>query len=459
MTISRPSMASAPIPRVVVVFLGFHCFVLAGYAIIGKGFAYLGSPPLYIGEIALLLGMMAALTRGALAGAIFNFPGLALLLLMIWTAIRTVPYLSQYGFDSLRDSVLVFYGLFSFIIASLILQWPATLSILIERYERFIPLMIFLAPVFLTLSLWYPESPGEWPLFAIKAGDISCHFAAISAFALVGFTRLGPLALITMLITALVSFTISREAMVSFIIGCFLAAALSPNKHAMRYVAKLVGAVIVIVTVAAVLDVHWSYPGSNRQIAVRQLVTNVVSIFGHSNAGGNEGTKDWRLMWWSDIIDYTVHGPYFWTGKGFGINLADSDGYQTSNPEDGEAALRSPHNAHMTILARAGVPGLILWTFALASWFIAIIRQIFAARQLGDVWWTRVFVFLLSFWTALVVSSSFDVAFEGPVRGIWFWTIHGIGLACIILHQHRAENWRRSDSRGKPADTLVSVER
>ena len=29
-------------------------------------------------------------------------------------------------------------------------------------------------------------------------------------------------------------------------------------------------------------------------------------------------------------FDYTVFGDYFWTGKGFGINLADDDGFQTT---------------------------------------------------------------------------------------------------------------------------------
>jgi len=25
---------------------------------------------------------------------------------------------------------------------------------------------------------------------------------------------------------------------------------------------------------------------------------------------------------------YTIHGRYFWTGKGFGVNLADDDGFR-----------------------------------------------------------------------------------------------------------------------------------
>jgi hypothetical protein len=163
-------------------------------------------------------------------------------------------------------------------------------------------------------------------------------------------------------------------------------------------------------------------------------VENATSIFTGSDS--NDFTKEWRLNWWSDIINYTVHGPYFWTGKGFGPNLADIDGYQTSSPD--YAPLRSPHNAHMTILARGGVPELVLWISALGSWLVAVVRQLMEARRLRDNWWAGIFAFLLTYWTTIVVASSFDVVLEGPVMGVWFWTIHGIGLACLVLHRHRA---------------------
>lgn len=446
MTLGRASVAPVPVTGVAGVFLGFFCFVLLGYAAFGKSFAYLGFPPLYIGEIALALGIVAALLAGNLASAIFNWPGLALVLLMLWTAFCTIPYLKQYGIDSLRDSVIVFYGLFSFIVASLILQRPVILSILIERYKRFVALIVVLAPV----ALAYYYSGAEWPdaespLFNAKPGDLACHLAAISAFALVGFIRLRRAALVVMLPTVLVISALVREAMVSFVIGCTLAFVLSPDRRAFPRFAALLGLAATVVAVAAALDLRWSFLDASRQVSVRQLVTNALSIFSDSESSRNESTKEWRLNWWSDIVDYTVRGPYFWTGKGFGVNLADSDGFQTSNTLRGETPLRSPHNAHMTILARAGVPGLVLWTFALASWLVAIGRQFLIARQLNDVWWTRVFAFLLSFWTALVVSSSFDVAFEGPVRGIWFWTIHGVGIAVFVLYRHRLDrvNLRR----------------
>ena len=197
----------APVPRVVGVFLGFFSFVLLGYAVLGRSFAYLGVPPLYIGEISLALGIVAALLAGNLAAAIFNWPGLALLLLMIWTGLRTVPYLKLYGFDSLRDSVIVFYGLFSFVVASLILQRPRILSILIERYKRFAVLMVVLAPIALVLGYTCAEWPDpDAPVFSAKIGDLSLHLAGICAFALVGFIRFRRMALVIMLPTVLTMF-------------------------------------------------------------------------------------------------------------------------------------------------------------------------------------------------------------------------------------------------------------
>ena len=48
-----------------------------------------------------------------------------------------------------------------------------------------------------------------------------------------------------------------------------------------------------------------------------------------------EGTKQWRLNWWDIIISDTIYGSNFWTGRGFGINLAEADGFAgTGDPRD-----------------------------------------------------------------------------------------------------------------------------
>ena len=61
-----------------------------------------------------------------------------------------------------------------------------------------------------------------------------------------------------------------------------------------------------------------------------------------------EGTKAWRLRWWDQIVEYTIDGDVLLDGKGFGINLADSDGFQVH----ADGSLRAPHNGHIEILAQ-----------------------------------------------------------------------------------------------------------
>jgi hypothetical protein len=427
MTTSRTDPVLASAPRLVRIYLGFFCIVLAGYAVFGREFAYLGFPPLYIGEIALVLGIAVALMAGHLTSAILNLPGLTLALLMLWTAHRTVPYWDQYGFDAPRDAMIVFYGLFAYVIASLIGQRPSTLLFLVERYKHFIFYAVFLAPIIFTVGHTFPPLLGIGP----NAAELACHMTAIFAFALIGFVRLRPLALIVMMLFELFAFSQAREAMVVFVLCSSLAAAFSLESRVLRHISAGIGICAAVVGVLFVVDFHFDSEDLRRPVSVRQYMENVSTIF----ADSDDETKEWRLNWWSDITNYTVHGPYFWTGKGFGPNLADTDGYQTSGPD--EAPLRSPHNAHMTILARGGVPGLALWILALGAWLGAMLRQLVEARRLRDSWWASIFAILVVYWTAILVASSFAVVLEGPVMGIWFWTIHGIGMASLILHRHR----------------------
>ena len=456
MTIARTDAARVSTLRVAGAFPGFFCFVLAGYAIVGRQFAYLGFPPLYIGEIALALGIAAALTAGNLTGAILNWPGFALALLMLWTAFCTAPYWNGYGFDSLRDAMLVFYGLFSFVMASLVLRRPMTLMLLLERYKRFIPFMIFLAPIFPIVSIITGQSVlGGELSFGSKPGDLSCHLTAILAFALIGFGRLRLLALMVILLVELFVFTQGRQAMLAFIVGCSLASVFSPDPRALRRLVVVVCLSAVTIGMLAGFDIEFGR-GDGRAVSVRQLVINTTSIFTHvetADADLVEGSKRWRLSWWSDIIDYTFHGRYFWSGKGFGPNLADMDGYQTENVEAGMAPLRSPHNAHMTILARGGVPGLVLWIGVLGSWIVGVVRQLLEARRMRDEWWASAFAFLLVYWVLMVLSGSFDVALEGPVLGIWFWTIHGIGMGALVVHRHRVSTLKGGRLRIEPGIT------
>jgi O-antigen ligase len=182
---------------------------------------------------------------------------------------------------------------------------------------------------------------------------------------------------------------------------------------------------------------HVDLPGGKgRDISAEQVVANIYSVAGGDTGSESlDSTKEWRMDWWNEIIRYTIHGPYRWTGKGFGINLADDDGFRLD--EDG--TLRSPHSVHMTFLARAGLPGLALWIFTLAMWLIGVVDRYLRARRQGDLRWQGVFLFIGCYWCAFLINASFDVFLEGPMGGIWFWCLFGFGLGAMWVFDRHPE--------------------
>jgi O-antigen ligase len=141
------------------------------------------------------------------------------------------------------------------------------------------------------------------------------------------------------------------------------------------------------------------------------------------------------LRWWGAIINYTVFGEYFWTGKGFGINLADADGFQANE----DRSLRAPHNSHMTALARMGVPGFLLWVLLQGAFGFGLLRSVLTNRRVGDANLAVVGAWILAYWVAMMVDTSFDPYLEGPQGGIWFWSLFGLGMVVIRLTSRRSE--------------------
>jgi hypothetical protein len=177
-----------------------------------------------------------------------------------------------------------------------------------------------------------------------------------------------------------------------------------------------------------------------RPVSAHQIVENAKSIIGQSGHQ-TEGTKQWRLNWWDVIINDTLYGPSFWAGRGFGINLAYADGFaETGDARNPRPPTRSPHNAHMTVLARAGVPGVVLWLLVLASWAGTMMRAMLAARACGREQWARLFLFVICYVMAIVINATFDVTLEGPMQGVWFWSLFGFGIGSVMVYRAQHSN-------------------
>ncbi|NNF59477.1 MAG: O-antigen ligase family protein [Rhodothermaceae bacterium] len=415
-------------------FLHVFGVLLLGYALLGRTVAYVGMPPLYIGEVVLALGLVSALRTPALRRVMTTSPFIFLALLMGLALVRTVPYFVTHGLDAARDAMQLGYGLFAFIMAALLLEQPERLRDIVRRYRRFVLVMLALVWVAYLVSKLFEESIPFLPwtdsarLVEVKAGDLMVHLAAITVFLMVGLMRLRPLAVLALAFTVGIVIVSSRAGMVAYGLAVGTAWLLRP---ATAKPGRIAAGFVLVLALGLAAGPVVAVNSGERDVSVEQLWQNVTSVFVESGTDTLDGSTEWRKAWWSRIVDYTITGPHFWTGRGFGINLAKVDGFSVSEDE----SLRSPHNGHLTILARMGVPGFALWTLLQLVWLASMLHAWFRARLAQQHTWTGLFALLIAYWLAMTVNASFDVYLEGPMGGIWFWTVWGIGLAAAQLHR------------------------
>lgn len=445
----RPAPAIGPANRVGARWVAVWMLLLAGLALGGKGTAYIGYAPAFISEVVLILGCFVLLGQRRWRDLLV-MPTVVLILAFIGLGlVRTLPYLGTYEFDALRDGVIYGYGLIALAVAGILISQPALLPWVLRKYRGFARVFLLLMPVFWITGQVAGDAVPQWPMapgipmIDLSPGDAPVHLGGIIAFAIVGLFRaeffglprwfLGVLWPCMTLVLVAIAGAVSRGGLVSFVLACTAAFTMRPKSSWAR---NLLLAVLVVLPMVALIDPRIPVPGRSREFSVRQLVLNITSIVGDDEEGDLDETKAWRLQWWGKIIDYTFDGEYYWQGKGFGVNLADSDGFQV---EFDDTPLRSPHNAHLTVLARMGVPGLVLWIALHLAWVYAMVNAYVRARQRGDVTWMMLFVFLVAYWLAMQFNASFDVYFEGPMGGIWVWSIIGFGLAAAWIYERYPE--------------------
>lgn len=414
---------------------------LVGYASLGRGFAYIGYPPVFLGELILGLGLFAVLLGRSLWPA-FRSPLVWLLMLFaLYGAFCTVPYIETYQHNAIRDAVVWGYGLFAVLTAAF-LSRPGMVSRIIEAYGRVMPWFALWLPFAYVIEVQaydlIPRLPGSnAPILAMKPGDAAVHLGALACFIVLGLNRQGdggrvrtswPPTLLwaIWLLSTLMMVTINRGGLLAVVTSLCLVVVVWP-KLALRLLRPLI---IAIIAGGLYTVLSWQLTpegGGGREISPQQVVANMMSIVQLGENADLDATAQWRLNWWTKIVDYTVYGDYFWNGKGFGVNLADDDGFQVES----DATLRSPHNGHLTILARMGVPGLALWVALQGAFAFALLAMFARARFVGLDWWARVNLWILAYWAGFMVNASFDVVLEGPQGGIWFWSIVGFGMAVL----------------------------
>ncbi len=416
--------------RWVEVFVALLGVLLGAYMFSGRLVAHIGIPPVYVGELVLGTGVVSLLFTARRAR--LHPIEVLIVAFMLLGALRTIPYLGIYGLDALRDAVLWIYGIFALAVS----------RALSERRLR--TAVSWYAPLIVPLVVWIPIAavaepvsgasapmlPGtDFSVLTFKGGDAGVHLAGALAFILLGLYPAGT----------------SRTLLLPLWLGAMAAAGVFNRGGLVAanvgWIALLAGRVprgwrslapFVLAAVAAIALIGPSFDfGYRRVVSLAQIRDNLVSLVDDDVNPSLSGTKDFRIRWWSTIVSYTLAGEYFWDGKGFGTNLADDDGFQTMS----DHSLRAPHNSHVTVLARMGVPGLALWIALQVCFVAALLRLALRARAAGHAWWSAVAAWLLVYWLAIVVDTSFDPYLEGPQGGIWFWSVVGAGLGVMRLYR------------------------
>jgi hypothetical protein len=401
--------------------------ILAGYAFLGRGIAHLGVPPVYVGEIVLGCALIAIAV--SLGRARWSVVHVAIVGFVAWGAIRTLPYVGTYGLDALRDAVA--WGYAAFAVAVSLTVRSEHFEAIIRLFRRAIPIFICWVPLAAVVSIVFagilPRSPGsEVPIVVFKGGDMGVHLAGVGAFMILGLGGSAAVGLRDIIVWTAWMLAVVTAGAVNR--GGLLAASMMTTSvlfvraSARWFVLVFMG--LLLAAVVGLADPRIDL-GFSRQISLDQIVANVTSIFDSHTSEGLEGTKTWRLRWWNTILGYTLDGPYFWDGKGYGINLADDDGFQLL----ADHSLRAPHNGHLEILARSGVPGLGLWVLLQVVFGLTLLRAAARARAAGLRRWVAIVGWIFAYWLAALVNASFDVYLQGPQGGIWFWTIIGLGIA------------------------------
>jgi hypothetical protein len=442
--LTRPA-ARAGWPKFLSFFAVIQGIWLVCYALLGKGFACMGFAPVYAGEILLVAGLAALAVSRRFASLLRTPLGAIMIVFLAWQLLCSAPHLETYGIDTLRDSVLWVYAAFGWITAALVLRLRGFLPVVLRRFRNFGRWYLVLGPAAwlatIYLGDWLPVWPGtNVSIPYIKGGEYCVHLAGVLAFISTGLGGVSQWALFLVLAEALLGMSV-RGGILAFIAASAFAILLRPR---IDRLAVIFGSLLLLVLTMDAFELKMVAPRATREFSLNQLSNSVISMVGDSGRSELENTKTWRLNWWSKIWDYTVDGPYVWTGKGYGINLADSDGFQVGTRED---PLRSPHNSHLTFLARSGVPGFALWIALQLTWAGMIFHSYWRACRLHADEWSAFFIWVLAYWLAFMVAAGFDVFLEGPMAGIPFWALFGLGWGSITLFRSKVENVAPSGSR------------
>jgi hypothetical protein len=449
-------------------------WTLAGYMFFDRAFAYLHLPgtPIFVGELVMVVGLYEAARCGVSMRALVA-RSMVLKLLLAFMALGTLRLLvdlTTYGLDAIRDAAIFYYGVFAFLVAAAAIADPGFISRFASFYRRLLPWFLLWAPAAIVLSKSEggPLVPGsDIPINSFKSVNIAVNVGIATVFILLRLDGGGPpeqgglirrpwrnsdSVLMVMGVVAL--FVLGSQARGGFLGGLVALAVgvLALSNGERRRVALILGLAGGFL-VGALLLFNVRIPNGEREISVRQVGLNLLSVL-DPEAAGNEGSLQgnvaWRQFYWQRILADTTTNHAI-TGQGFGPILSIKYGIATS--DDKEPPLRSAHNSYLTVLARMGFPGLLLWVLIWALVAATLARSYRARRHPRLLPLTRFNMWILAGVAGWLFDAFWDPGLESPVGGIWIWVLVGFGVASALTYKQLTTR-----PRAEPVDHPATAE-
>ena len=396
------------------VYIKIYLIVLLLYVFFNKGVAYS-----YMAEILLVAGLFIlfinrkqfeiGLDRKQILVGIFILISILFILVGVF----------QYSiFNVLRDSLAFQYAWFAFIIYFFKNEYDFIWQKIIQIY-KWVPLILFFNFIlFYFVFLYLPPINifGNQNIIIYKNGDKSVHLLISTVLMFLYSEKFSRKWLIANTILIVINFLIllafTRSGSVAYIFALFSFFFFSKEKILNESVRKLLKYVPIIMVVGMGLFVAIDIQGDaqGRTISLSQITENFSSIVSTNIDGNLAENKVWRLIWWAKLVNESFTLQHFFVGKGLGMSLAGND---ILNTDDN---LRSPHNFHLTILARFGYIVFITWII----WLVSLFKPLFTRKLAGKT------LAITSILLAFIINGSFDVFFEGPMGAFPFWTFVGL---------------------------------
>ena len=395
-------------------YIKLYFLVLLFYVFFNKGVAYS-----YMVEILLIVGIFILFINRKEFEIGLDKKQILVGIFILISFLFIIVGLFQYPIlNVLRDSLAFQYAWFAFIIYFLKNEYNYIWQKIIQIY-KWAPLVLFLNFfLFYFVFLYLPPINifGNQSIIIYKNGDKSVHLLISTVLMFLYTEKYSRKWLIANTILIVINFLIllalTRSGSVAYILALFSFFFFSKEKILNESLRKLLKFVPIFMVLGMGLFITLDIQGDaqGRTISLSQITDNFSSIVSSDIDGSLTDNKIWRLVWWAKLVNESFTLQHFFVGKGIGMSLAGND---LLNSDDN---LRSPHNFHLTILARFGYIVFIAWII----WLVSLFKPLFTRKLAGKT------LAITSILLAFIINGSFDVFFEGPMGAFPFWTFVGL---------------------------------